>query len=1263
MAPDISVRLAGAESRSEGSSPRQVQAHLLRTAKMAGFDDLGKPKPKRRNWSVYFFFRVMADVEVNASLNALGEMLAEYGEDSDRIFEDATSSWSTHSGEKKPWWVLAMNYAQPSLAFGGKAEEAKSAGKIAHEGFRNWLNLLVHNDAPAKTKAAATATALLENLCGMTACADKAKTADEQAAIRAGGRSLARFLADRLGDADLWKEFDDGNADPETLLRRANGVGATLFQSDERAAGNPLIRLAVYEIMRQLSPALDPSGMPLIRGEADENQRFAEGVGSLQFDQCDKFDLSPVTFALSYSGLEALETNATTLASFPEPFREGMAARAAILKDIGPGAPENWEGVLGLKSVHGLFTGGSNLHGTPPASEHFWRTLRAEIRAFNDPIDAKGGELRIWLGLLFHSLGLEILHIELGQDPYAVTSEKRVERLDTQYEHFGFRDGLSQPFVDMGLGDPGPGGGTPSRQGTWTPIAPGEIFLDEKDEDGKSHRFPSNEKLRKDSTYLVFRKLEQDVHAFHAFLEQQRPGDQAAQDRLAAQFVGRWPDGTPLVQSPARSRPAAQRGDAALNDFLYAAEDPYGMKCPLGAHIRRANPRDTGGRNNVRRHRILRRGMAFGGRLLTRGEADNEPRGLLFVAACARIDLQFEVIQGQWLNGGEFLGQAGLGRCPLTGTASGDGVVRFLESGATAPVTGLPDFVTMRGGDYFFAPGIEALAAIAAGDKFDSVPDAGPRMGRTVTPTLFSRDRLRGYGARMLKMGERLIRVQSSATDGPLQPEPTAFVGRHDDVSEVLSNQSSDGKVAFSVSPYRDAGERLSRGHAFPVGTDEGDPTRERQFGVLARAWKTLAESPDYAEAGLDARISATAVAQLETALRRTAARRRLDLVEDLVVPAAYGVASQVLGLPGPKWFTELAVAIPFARAHIGDVPSDWLASVKRDTPGDPGLITTRIWMNIIVADLIGNVSDVRPLQAISRQAGLEALTHIDMKLAEAEGKAAMAAARKAAALAKHKAAEKQGLKKEAAAAAAEAEAAIFRPRNLVDAFVANAFDPKVLPDIRKFYVASTGGEGAVEKSWRTVYLRDAAIILLELLGATMTIIPLTFASVMETVLKYRIDLTSLLPNLGSKGVTRLVYEAERLNPNVGLRPRRCQERATLKSGVVIEEKDFVAAMIEVANLDEKVFPEPHVLSLGQECPELHGPKRNLEDYLLFGVNGSAKTCWGRDKVALPVLEASLRACGRLQGLRSVAGPTGDTRKELRIKVGLAARFTSVSPP
>ncbi len=576
----------------------------------------------------------------------------------------------------------------------------------------------------------------------------------------------------------------------------------------------------------------------------------------------------------------------------PTPSRK-VWRRARRLRDTGTSAPEYWEGELGLKSVHGYFTGGFGTHAYP-TSPAFWKQLRAEVRAFNDATDDLKEDLREQIGLMFRPVGLEVVHIELGQDPHQhdddqAAVEDRAARQTPRIEHFGYRDNLSQPFVDLGLGDTLPGGGTASRRSSWAPIAPGEIFLDQPDEDGEVQELPVHPVLRRGSTFLVFRKLEQDVQGFRAFLERQRPSDPQAQQALGAQFVGRWKNGAPLVTSPGHQPDVDEGAEATLNDFRYAADDPDGRRCPLGAHIRRSNPRDIGGRNDVRRHRILRRGISYGGPLLPENSAgDGEKRGLLFIAANARIDLQFEVIQADWINGGEFLGQVGLDRCPLTGANAGMVSDRFFEAGAAAPVTGLPRFVNTRGGDYFFLPGIDALKAIADGETFavppEQLPYRGYSMGDAVTPSLYGESRLTTYAQTILATAQRAVRVATPGTG-----QVVAFVGRHADVTRVLRDDVVDGAVEFSVKPYHDAGRRITRGSDMLIGTDETGPTcpaRHRLKPVLDLAWATLARQ--FAQqGGIDDAVRGIARIRLEATLRRTAYARRIDLVADVAAQAS----------------------------------------------------------------------------------------------------------------------------------------------------------------------------------------------------------------------------------------------------------------------------------------------------------------------------------------------------------------------------------------
>ncbi len=247
-------------------------------------------------------------------------------------------------------------------------------------------------------------------------------------------------------------------------------------------------------------------------------------------------------------------------------------------------------------------------------------------------------------------------------------------------------------------------------------------------------------------SYLVLRQLQQDVRGLWQYLDAAAAGDPVRRERLASAMVGRHRDGTALI---ADERPIP--GGADGNNFTYDA-DVDGHACPIGAHIRRANPR-TGdhppgvaglwswllstlgfrrrqdglkGRHDlvasVRFHRLVRRGRAYGSRLAV-DEAlrpgPDEERGIHFVALCADLVRQFEFVQEAWLYGTKF---DGLGterdpltaaRTPLASDAPTDAFSIPRLTGVPERLEGLPQFVTVRGGAYFFLPGIRALRFIA----------------------------------------------------------------------------------------------------------------------------------------------------------------------------------------------------------------------------------------------------------------------------------------------------------------------------------------------------------------------------------------------------------------------------------------------------------------------------------------------------------------------------------------------------------------------
>jgi deferrochelatase/peroxidase EfeB/cytochrome P450 len=1181
---------------------QNVQAHILRASK---FLVAGEQVP--RNWSLFFFFRILPQAEFDATLGHMKRI-------GDATVDNATA--------KRNLW---LDFMEPALLNAGLVEQRladspapgapPSEPDAPAKAFLNWLKAIVSAD---KSGIGDTATAMLKasNFAPSESPPGKAANGSREAKpTNVDWKDPVQWIQHQFKletlDVDFLQQSIGIYTEPDNFAAQLKLLSEKVGTAVPDPVLGPLSLVTLYEILRQCAPAMmNPadSGEPspgIVRGEnaGDPKASIKDGT--------------PINIAFSYSGLAALKMNATTLASFPDAFKQGMAARAERLHDTGPSAPDFWEGELGLPSVHGYFTGGFALSKDNAAKESFWKAMRRDVEAFNDPVNDHGRMLRFGFRVLFRLFGLEILHIELGQYPYEVEDDGAVKDLKYRVEHFGFRDGLSQPFVDMGLGDTLPGGGTPSRDRTWSPIAPGEIFLNLPDENGEVQLLPIGEDLTLGSTFLVFRKLEQDVAGFRGFLSRRRPKDREAQNALSAQFVGRWPNGVPLVLSPDQERVVDREMEATLNDFRYAADDPLGKKCPLGAHIRRSNPRDIGGRSEARRHRILRRGISYGGPLLKENSLDDgEKRGLLFIVANSRIDLQFELIQANWINGGEFLGQAGLGRCPLTGDHSGAVSDSFFEAGATAPITGLPHFVTTRGGDYFFAPGIEAVRKIAEGNRFnpEKIPFADFSMGDATTPALLDPVRLQRYRQTILMPGNNTaIHVTPTSSGSAL--DKLCFIGRYDDVKTVLKNPvASSGQLAFSVRQYTLNGQNITRGEDIIIGTEDVGPTqstRDRLHKVLYWAWETLGRAHDpnrTADVVLPEVVGAIAKSASDEALRRTAYERRIDLVNDLAAQATYAVIAKLYGIPAPDWLTELAASLRFAHQHVGELPPEWIIKLIGKEPDNPGLATLQIWSAIILADLIGNVQSIGVLHVLARQAGTEMLNYVDTVLSTAR--------------------------------TSPISSPIRSSKTLLGAFINN----ESLPGIQTLY--ASGGS-----NWRSLYSRDVGTILLEIVGTSMATLPLTFASVMGGLFKFRLDLPTLVQIPVPQVWSHIIYEAERLNPNLAVRMRYCETQMTLPSGAQIDQGEWVVSLIAAANLDADGFPEPFRFTLD----------RDIASYLLFNEATNKRACWGRDRVAMLVLEECLKAASRLQGLRRVAGKGGEPAKLVGVTISLPARFTQVA--
>ena len=387
-------------------------------------------------------------------------------------------------------------------------------------------------------------------------------------------------------------------------------------------------------------------------------------------------EVRAVNVAFTGEGLARLGLPPEVLAQFPNAVVTGMTTehRRRILGDLGPDSPEHWE------------WGGPT---TP--------TIGAVL-------------------MLYARDDLELARL-LGEQSTALADAgvAIVRQLETSdldgFEPFGFRDGISQPIVE-GLSKSGPPGQT---------VKTGEFVLGYENEYGRLTDEPLLELaggIGRNGTYLVFRQLRQDVRGFWQFLAGVTPDDESM-IRLAAKMVGRWPGGAPLALSPERDDPDL----AEENDFGYHATDRDGARCPIGSHVRRANPRDSldprpGTDRSLainRRHRILRRGREYGQplppneALAAAGPGEERERGLHFICLNANIARQFEFVQHTWANNPKFAGLYD-DTDPLTGPSQPfGGVFTVQANGVRSRFTDVPRFIRVKGGAYFFLPGLRAL--------------------------------------------------------------------------------------------------------------------------------------------------------------------------------------------------------------------------------------------------------------------------------------------------------------------------------------------------------------------------------------------------------------------------------------------------------------------------------------------------------------------------------------------------------------------------
>lgn len=468
----------------------------------------------------------------------------------------------------------------------------------------------------------------------------------------------------------------------------------------------------------------------------------------------------PITLNIGFTflGLRALDLPTRTLRLLPDEFIDGMGCRADILGDVEGSAPRHWDPVWhahldgSVRPVHVWVSlnVGANPDGTPLPELGLWTAWLQELAAkSNGGVALLAGHGADGQGLWQDSAAL----MEPGPDGTMIPQPK---------EPFGFTDGISDPVFRgqfqadaearavIGAGKIAEGPYDPKT--SWKALETGEFILGQVDEGQEFPVATQPSGFAGNGTFMVWRKLRQDVPGFKAEMRRQAAlwkqvtgiaDDVEAYETVSAKLVGRWRSGIPLLAAPSWADhqrlmaewadcidPALRkpRDDARhlerlaafaqlLTGFRYG-DDPDGAKCPFGAHIRRANPRDMldpllsethGASTLTNRRRILRRGLPY-------ADPDGE-QGVIMMAICSSIFRQFEFIQQQWMSYGlDF--EAGNDTCPLTGNRaeSSKHVIPAGPANATPFIAAnLPEFVTTRGGDYFFVPSLTAIRMIAMG--------------------------------------------------------------------------------------------------------------------------------------------------------------------------------------------------------------------------------------------------------------------------------------------------------------------------------------------------------------------------------------------------------------------------------------------------------------------------------------------------------------------------------------------------------------------
>jgi deferrochelatase/peroxidase EfeB len=389
-----------------------------------------------------------------------------------------------------------------------------------------------------------------------------------------------------------------------------------------------------------------------------------------------------LNMGISFDGLKALGLPQESLDSFPEEFRLGAVGRADRVGDVGDMGPDAW------------------------------------IEAFN-PEHASEADILLCL----YGQSQEDVERETSKLRTAFAKEGAVKEVDARdggmlpgfLAHFGYADGFAQPTIasapPTGFLDPQP----QAKLGAFLLGYPSQF-------DQFTYPVPTPNELGFNGSFMVYRILEQDCHGFEEFLDDAATQTGLDRELIAAKLCGRWRNGIPLALSPDTPTPNPPILQREINNFDYAQsatwngfDDKKGVRCPIGSHIRRANPRGSRIAGNGNLRRIVRRGLPYGPVYDPANPNDGIERGLLGMFINVSLKDQFEFIMKDWINNGIFAPGLGASRDPVIG-GTDQPSSKFsipVEGGPTKTLTSFARFVKTRGSMYCFLPSITALKYLA----------------------------------------------------------------------------------------------------------------------------------------------------------------------------------------------------------------------------------------------------------------------------------------------------------------------------------------------------------------------------------------------------------------------------------------------------------------------------------------------------------------------------------------------------------------------